>query len=39
MQPQKPTPKNFLITFIRIIVVCAIAYVIANGVKYLIGAI
>lgn len=39
MQPQKPTPKNFLITFIRILVICAIAYIIANGAKYLLGMI
>lgn len=39
MQPQKPTPKNFLITFIRILVICALAYAIATGAKYLFGMI
>ncbi len=34
---QKPSPKRFLIMFLRIIVLCLIAYVIVYGAKFLLG--
>lgn len=37
MQPQKPSPKNFLIMFVRIFVLCALAYAIVSGVRFLVN--
>ena len=36
-QPKKPTPKSFLTMFVRILVLCALAWAIVYGVKYLFG--
>ena len=33
----KPTAKSFIIKFVRILVLCAIAYIIVFGAKYLAG--
>lgn len=37
-RPQKPTVKSFLIKFLRILVLCALAYGIVYGVRFLMGA-
>ena len=34
---QKPTPKKFIMMFIRILILCALAYGIVYGAKFLLG--
>ena len=36
-QQKKPTPKSFLTMFVRILVLCALAWAIVYGAKYLFG--
>lgn len=37
MEPKKPTPKSFLTMFVRILFLCALAWAIVYGAKYLMG--
>ena len=38
-KPKPPSVKNFLMTFLRIIVLCALAWAIVYGAKALMGAL